>query len=431
MQLQLTKAGPYAHLLDLPWDEPLGTWNDPRLVRMARGASRHLVRFVELEGKVFALKEITDELAAKEYRMLREMADADLPVVEPVATVTARQDGNGPDRELLGVVVTRYLDFALPYSYLLAREGSVDHQHRLLDAAAVLLVQLHLEGFVWGDCSLSNILFRRDAGGLSAYLVDSETAEHYPILSDAERRSDLDVAVENFAGGVADLMAAGRVDEHTDPLAFAERLEQRYQALWDELTVEEEFDADEPWRLDERVRRLNSRGFDVSEMAVKSVAGGERIRIRPTIVEEGHHHRRLLRLTGIDVQENQARRILNDVASYRAAMERETGRPVPEGVAAYHWLTDRFEPFVSAIPADLAARLEPAEAFHRYLEHRWFLSERAGRQLPEKVVLDSFLADVLAAAPEERLVLPDLTGEIDIRSLDECDEPSELAYPEE
>ncbi len=429
MQLQLSSSGSYVNLLDLDWQVPLGRWNDPRLVRMARGPSRHLVRFVELGGRVYAIKEIDDELARREYRMLRAMAAAEVPVVEPVGTVTERTDGGGD--ALTGILVTRYLDFALPYSYLLAREGSIERQHRLLDAAAVLLVQLHLDGFIWGDCSLANILFRRDAGGLSAYLVDSETAERHPKLSDRQRESDLGIAVDNFVGGMEDLIAAGRVGEFTDSVAFAERLDRVYRLLWEELTTEEEFATDEPWHLDERVRRLNELGFDAEEMAVVPVAGGERIRIRPTVVEEGHHHRKLLRLTGIDVQENQARRLLNDMASHRAGMERKRKRSVPEGVAAYHWLTDRFEPFITAIPPALAARLEPAEAFHQFLEHQWFISEEAGHRVPDDDALRSYLDNVLAVMPEERLVLPDQTGELDILSLQETDDPGDAAYSDE
>ena len=88
MLLQLRPGGQSADLLDFEWSKPLARWNDPRLVRMARGASRHIVRFVETGGRVYALKEIGDRVAHREYSMLREMLAAELPVVEPVGTVT-------------------------------------------------------------------------------------------------------------------------------------------------------------------------------------------------------------------------------------------------------------------------------------------------------------------------------------------------------
>ncbi len=412
VQIQIAGRSSYSGLVDLQWDRPLAEWDDPRLVRMAHGRSRHVVRFVELEGRVFAVKELGDELAGREYRLLRDMAAEDLPVVEVVAAVGDRRTGSG--EELPGAVVTRYLDFALPYTYLLGREGGGENQRRLLDSAAVLLVQLHLEGFWWGDCSLANVLFRRDAGGLRAYLVDSETAEHHEMLSDGQRAADLEFAVENVVGGVEDLIAAGRVPEDTNSVMFAEQLAARYEILWAELTGEEEYAAEELWRLEERIDRLNRLGFDATEISVRSNAGKGVMRIRPSVVDEGHHGRMLLRLTGISVQENQARRLLNDLGSYRAELQRREGRPVSEGVAAHRWLTERFEPFVSAIPAELRGRLEPAEAYHQYLEHRWFVSEAAGRDVPAPEAQRSFFEKVLRGRPEERLVLPDTTSEVQL-----------------
>jgi hypothetical protein len=409
MQVQLSGARPRADLLELPWDRPLLQWEDPRLVRMVRGPARHVVRFVELGVHVLAVKETDDTHARHEYQMLRVIAEAELPAVQAVGIVTGRTT---PDGEPLGgAVITRYLDFALPYTYLLAREHGLEHQRRLIDAAAVLLVRLHLDGIWWGDCSLANMLFRRDAGALAAYLVDAETAEHRQPLPERLRTADTEIAMENVAGGVADLVAAGRLPGTTDPTAFAARLERRYYQLWDELTVEEEHAANELWRLDERVERLNRLGFDVGELEIRAVDVAQRIRLRPSVVEEGHHSRKLKRLTGIDVQENQARRLLNDLNAVRARQEHQVGRPLSEGEAAHRWLTQCFEPFVAAIPADLRGRLEPAEAYHQYLDHRWYLSERAGTDVPADRAVASFVDDVLRNRPDERVVLP--TGEVE------------------
>lgn len=409
MQVQLSGARPHADLLELPWDQPLLDWSDPRLVRMVRGPARHVVRFVELGAHVLAIKETSDGSARREYQMLRVIAEAGLPAVEAVGVVTDRTGKDGGP--LGGAVITRYLDFALPYTYLLAREHGLEHQRRLIDAAAVLLVRLHLDGIWWGDCSLANMLFRRDAGALAAYLVDAETAEHHQPLPEGLRIADVDTALENVAGGVGDLVAAGRLPPGTDPAAFAERLERRYSQLWEELTVEEEYAADELWRLDERVERLNGLGFDAGELEVRAVDGNRRIRLRPSVVEEGHHARKLARLTGIDVQENQARRLLNDLNAFRARQERLLGRPLSEGEAAHRWLTECLEPFVAAIPPELRGRLEPAEAYHQYLDHRWFLSERAGADVPAEQAAASYFDDVLRSLPDERVVLP--TGEVE------------------
>jgi hypothetical protein len=106
------------------------------------------------------------------------------------------------------------------------------------------------------------------------------------------------------------------------------------------------------------------------------------------------------------------------MASFRAWAESETGRRLSDGVAAYRWMNEVFEPFVASVPADLAGRLEPAEAYHQYLEHRWFLSERWGRPVPDGTAMASFVEHVLRPRPEERVVLPDITTEMSLAAID-------------
>ncbi|CAN5275589.1 hypothetical protein BH20ACT3_BH20ACT3_11720 [soil metagenome] len=207
--VEIRTRGGHPDFLDLPWELPLHRWDHPRLARMAHGISRHVVRFVRYDERVYALKATEQHEAEREYRTLRDLLDASLPVVEPVGVV-------GSEAET--VLITRYLDFSLPYWYLLARDEGPRLTDRLLDAAAVLLVRLHLDGVYWGDCSPSNVLFRRDAGALMAYLVDAETAERHPTVSDGLRDRDLDIAWENIVGSLLDLQAAGRVPEIVDPV---------------------------------------------------------------------------------------------------------------------------------------------------------------------------------------------------------------------
>ncbi|MFP5326313.1 MAG: DUF4032 domain-containing protein [Acidimicrobiia bacterium] len=401
MRIQFVPGRQPPALLDLPWTEPLARWDDPRLVRMAHGLSRHVVRFVREGERVYALKELPDDEALHEYRMLRLLAEQHEPVVEAVGAVTARADG------LDAVLITRYLDYSLPFHYLLGAEGGEALADRLIDAGVVLLARLHLEGFYWGDCSLSNLLFRRDAGSLMAYLVDAETAEHYESLEDGMRIADLDIAKENVVGGLLDLVAAGRLDASVDAVGFAEAFEQRYVALWDELTGTQELDAANRHEIEHRVRRLNELGFDVGEILVEGDGAHRSLRVTPVLVEEGHHARELLRLTGLSVQENQARRLLNDIASYGAHLARAERRPQPVAVVAARWLSEVYGPVVDAIPAELRGRLEEAELFHELLEHRYYLSEAAGRDVGTEVALESYVTDVLRARPPEQVLLED------------------------
>ena len=411
--VQIVARPGHPDFLDLPWERPLVEWHGGRLIAVARGISRHVVRFVEYDDRIYALKETQVELAEREYRLLRELRSRGLPVVEPVAVVSDRVDTAG--QPLGAVLVTRFLDYALPYRYLLNDGTSAALRNALLDAMAVLLVRLHLEGFFWGDCSLSNTLFRRDAGALMAYLVDAETGELRPSrLTDGQREHDIENARENIAGGIYDLIARGRLPDGTDPLEIVDAGEARYRDLWAEVTATEEFDADERWRLEERIRRLNDLGFDVEELVVARTDGGRRLRIQPAVLEEGHHSRRLSRLTGLDVQQNQARRLLNDIDCFGAWIERDTGTRPLEGVVAHRWLTEVFEPVIGAIPADLVGRREPAELFHEILEHRWFLSEAAGEEVDNETAVASYVADVLSARPAERLVVEATTTQVPV-----------------
>ena len=400
MRIQFVPGREPPELLLLPWTTPLSQWDTPQLVRMAHGNSRHVVRFVQEGERVYALKEMASGDAQHEYAMLRSLAAERLPAVEAVGLVTDRSSDDD------AILITRYLDFALPFVYLVAREAGPQLGARLVDAAVVLLVRLHVAGRYWGDCSLANLLFRRDAGQLMAYLVDAETmSEHHAPLRDSLRTTELELAKENIVGGLLDLQASGRVAEDFDPVDYAERLEARYDELWDELTGTTEVDAADRHLVERRVRRLNDLGFDVGEVIVD--AGGQRLRMTPALVEEGYHARQLLHLTGLDVQENQARRILNDIASFGAWLERESGAALPMAIVAARWIAEVFEPVIAAVPADLRARIEPAELIHELLEHRYYLSEAAGREIDNATAIASYVENVLSSRPEERIVLSD------------------------
>jgi hypothetical protein len=390
-------------LLDLPWASPLEDWEHPRLVRMAKGPSRHVVRFVSEGDRVYALKETKDADAEREYAMLRLLAEENLPVVEAVGLITGRETAEGGP--LGAVLVSRYLDFALPYGYLFGIEGGYGLGRRLVDAAVVLLVRIHVQGFFWGDCSLANLLFRRDAGTLMAYLVDAETTEHRAPLPEGMRQVDLDVARENVAGGLFDLEAEGLLSPDIDVLELADLITERYTVLWDELTASLEVDMRERHLIEGRLRRLNDLGFDVGELIVEHVAGADRLRVTPALVEEGHHSRELRRLTGLEVQENQARRLLNDIAAFGAYLTRVEGRPVPQAVVAARWIAEVYEPIVERIPAELRDRREPAELFHELLEHRYYLAEAAGHEVDNETALRSYLESVLPFRPKERVIL--------------------------
>ncbi len=338
-----------------------------------------------------------------EYRLLRDLTRLDTPSVDAVGVVTERLDSY---RESLDpILITRHLQFSLPYRSLFNRGVRQDTVNRLVDAMVVLLVRLHLIGFMWGDVSLSNTLFRRDAGAFAAYLVDAETGELHDRLTDGQREHDLTIARTNLYGEFSDLEAGGLLDEALDPLVLVETIESRYRELWGELTDVEEFNAGEMHRIEGRVRRLNALGFDVAELDITTDLGGSTIRIQPKVVDAGHHSRRLIRLTGMDTEENQARRLLNDLDYYRARSDQQGA---DEAIVAHEWLTEQFEPVVQSVPTELRAKLEPAELYHEVLEHRWFLSERAGAEIPLAEAAQSYVSTVLRGLPDEEVAVSDM-----------------------
>ena len=398
MAMRIVASRPDPAILGLPWDTPLEQWPDDVVVPLPRGLSRHVVRIVRLRERVYAVKETQDDIAFREYRMLRDLQRLGLPAVVPQGVITGREDPHG--EELPAALITRHLQFSLPYRSLFSRGMTAEHVPTLIDAIVVLLVRLHLAGFYWGDVSLSNVLFRRNAGEFAAYLVDAETGELHEEVSDRMRDYDITVGCENIFAELMDLSASGAVQQPIDGFSIIELLRTRYEALWGELTGLEEFRADEMWRIERRVERLNDLGFDVDELDIVTDLGGDTIRIQPKVVDLGHHTREIQSLTGMTVEDNQARRLLNDIASFTAHYD--LGREDRHLVAS-KWMHQIFEPIMAMIPPDATRKLEPAEIFHEILEHRWYLSEQAGAEVDIHETARDYIERFLTAKPDEAI----------------------------
>ena len=417
MLVQVANPSDHPLIAALPYASRLDDWDLPDMFGVL-GLHRHVVRLVELDGVSYVVKELPDDLVRREYRLLRELDDLGLPTVEVVAAVTGKPDVDG-------MLVTRHLDYSIPYRTLLAGRGlTIPYLgERVLDALVGLLVRLHLAGFFWGDCSLSNTLFRRDAGALSAYVIDMETGERHGQLSDGQRTLDIDVAINNVAGGLFDLQAGGRLREDIDPMEVVSQIGERYQRLWDEVTETRQFTPGDTRQIEQHIQRLHELGFDVEEMDIVDDGESGSYRYVPRVVEHGFHRARLKNLTGLDASENQAKRLLDDIRSFGIDMQQErqakaeaTGRPVriaPENVIAVRWLDDRFEPLMEQIPDQMFAKLQAAEIYHQLLEHRWFLIENGQPDISLEDALASYIDDVLASAPDEVNITRESSAETD------------------
>ncbi|NUK03783.1 DUF4032 domain-containing protein [Streptomyces lunaelactis] len=398
MALQISATNPEhpALLLELPWHLPLEEWPEKYLVPLPRGISRHVVRYARAGADVVAVKELAERPAIREYELLRTLDRLGIPAVDPLAVVTGRTDSDGGPLE--PVLITRHLNGSLPYRSMFETTLRPTTMHRLMDALAVLLVRLHLAGFAWGDCSLSNTLFRRDAGAYAAYLVDAETGELHPQLTTGQRAYDIELARVNISGELLDLEAAGALHPSVDPIAFGTEICRRYQDLWEELTRTSVYPAGKYHYIDRRIRRLNDLGFDVAEMQIQHSSSGDTVTFVPKVVDAGHHHRQLLRLTGLDTEENQARRLLNDLESWMATQDDYApGDPLGARteVLAHRWVREVFRPTVRAVPQHLRGSMDPAELYHELLEHRWYLSERAQHDIGLDAAVKDFTARIL------------------------------------
>ena len=346
--------------------------------------------------RTYALKEEPLEIARREFSVLRHLEDLGLPAVKAVGIAES------PERDT-AILVTAYLDFSIQYRRLLMRFplGPGPYRDRLLDAMAWLLVDLHRAGVYWGDCSLANTLFRRDGDKIQAFLVDAETSDIHPSLSDGQRGYDLDILVENVGFGLADLgVMQDRPDAADDAIEAADAVGDRYRALWEELHVEPELSPDDRHAVRARVRRLNELGFAVDEISLEPSADDrDRVRLRVAVANRRFHARELERLTGLRALEGQAQLLLNDLHEYRTWVEAFERRALTDQEGAERWLGDVLQPTLETILPAIGDERDPLQAYCDVLEEKWILSELAGLDVGLQAAIDAYLG-LGAPAPE-------------------------------
>lgn len=380
---------------DLPWDISLVEWRDHlhNLVEVARGLSRHPVEFVNLDGDLFAIKEMPPGIAELEYDHLMALDDLRLPAVKAVGHVMAFTGGR--ERSLL---ITRLLDRSLPYRSLFMSGSLAAYRDHLLDAMAGLLVQLHVAGVYWGDCSLSNTLFRRDAGKLQAYLVDAETVERNPgPLSPTLRHHDLQIMEENLSGDLADLSAQNLLMDGIPLDDTSSSIRLRYQNLWEQINSHIVISPNEKYRIHEQIEAINSLGFSIGEVILESADRGNSISFQVVVTDRNFHRDQLLALTGIEAEENQARMMMNEIQEMKASLSQQHNRSTPVSIAAFNWLHDFYQPVIDKLQPLLENSADPGELYCQVLEHKWYLSEAAQHDVGHQTAVEDFLRNVEAS----------------------------------
>lgn len=382
----------YADLLELDWGVSIIDWAGERLVERPAGISRHEVRFVTSAGGVCAVKQLPLEAARREHRLLRLLEDAGGPAVAAVGLV--ERAGVDPGSELAALVVTRFAEQSFPYRHLLSGPGFGSHRGQLLDAVALLLVELHLLGFYWGDCSLSNVLYRYDADAIETIMVDAETTSAYPALSHGQRGQDIEIMVENVGGEMGDLAAASGLGLDAADLGMGEEIAVRYRALWTELAAEWIVPSGQEYRITERVHRLNELGFEVDEIEAAQHRERDHLHFRVRVGGRGFNSNRLRLLTGLQAGENQARQLLADLAYFTRSQGPAgagQGPGVGRAVSAVRWRAEALEPVLARITPEHGGR-DALQAYCDLLHHRYLVSAAAGRDVGTQAALESWLA---------------------------------------
>ena len=375
--------------LDLDWGIPLDDWVHGRLVELPAGIHRHPVRFVAYDEGLYAIKELPRKLAFHEFEVMRTLERR----MRPIATVVGVVDRHWLDAtvEGAGAIITRYVEYAFPYRELVSGSDFGRRRDQMLDAFAGLIVQLHLAGCFWGDCSLSNVLYRYDANQIEAIMIDAETVRLHDSLSAGQRREDIEIMIMNVAGGMADIAASGGAEIAEADLDLGEDIAARYYALWEELMRDIVVGPDERYRIRERVQRLNDLGFDVEDVDLTpDDSGGARVQVRVTVGGRNFHSNRLRELTRIEASENQARQILSDLQYYEAKLGGQS--PSGKALAAIRWRVDVFEPYLERMAKIVDASANPVQAYCDFLHHRFMLACGQARDVPNEEAFTDWVA---------------------------------------
>jgi Domain of unknown function (DUF4032)/Lipopolysaccharide kinase (Kdo/WaaP) family len=380
---------------DLPWEYPLSEWpqKEPRLEEIQHGVSRHPVVFVNYEGSLYVIKELPEGVGRKEYELLLQLHNLRLPCVQPVGYASLKRS---PGKS--SILFTRYLEASIPFRSLFIGKAIDRYQAHLLDSISGLLVQLHSNGFYWGDCSLSNILFRLDAGALQAYLVDAETAEfHLPRLSPMLRYHDLEIMQENILGELTELQLSENLSLNYPIQETGPYIQQQYRELWEEITREDVFNQNELYRVQERIRTLNSLGFSVKDIELKNDDKGNILKLRIFVSDRNFHRNQLIEITGLYAEERQAQQIINEIYELKANFTRSGNPTMSLEAVAYYWLGQVYKPVIEQLKPileDLAHRklnADPIELYCHILEHKWYLSERAQHDVGHFVAVEDYI----------------------------------------
>jgi len=335
MALRITGLGEeIASVSGLPWQISLEEWPEDPSLTEKRGISRHIVRLVH------STEDPDSEVyAVKET--VSEFANREYKALRELAHLGAPSvepiaviEGRTDENgeELPCALATRFLPYSLPYRVLLSGKDVTAQEH------------------------------------------------------------DLEIAHFNVAAELEDLSLSGVLYPGMDPIRASDAVIKRYRRIWATLKDRQVLDPNDRHAVERAMRQLHDLGFTVEEVSVTLDGDSKKLFFQPKLVEAGYHQNRLRDLVGLETEELQAKRLL---ASFDRFRGRENLPHPPMHVSAKRWLDEVFYPTVSLIPVELQGRIEAAQFFHETLEHRWYLSEKAGHDVGLEFAALSYIADVL------------------------------------
>ena len=218
-------------------------------------------------------------------------------------------------------------------------------------------------------------------------------------LSDGQREADIEIAIENVAGDLADMgvMNGKTMEEMDDDFEAALSIRDRYERLWDVLHEDITIHPDKRYRVDKRLHDLNELGYVVDEIILEpGEDGSEDLRLRVAVAGRDYHSRRLRQLTGIEAGEGQSAILLNDLTSWAGmgwagswdSKEGASGRTLTRHDGA-RWMLEIFEPVVGQLLDVMGQDIDHVQAYCDLLEVRWLLSEQAGHDVGNEVAVRS------------------------------------------
>jgi DNA-binding transcriptional MerR regulator len=211
------------------------------------------------------------------------------------------------------------------------------------------------------------------------------------------RYHDLEIMQENILGELLDLQTNDRLAINYPVHETGHYIQQSYRSLWEEITREDVFSQNDLYRVQERIRALNSLGFSVKDIELKNEDQGNILKLRIFVSDRNFHRNQLMQITGLYAEDRQAQQIMNEIHELKANMSQSDNPNITVEAVAYYWLEHIYKPVVEKLQlffksdSQPLVNYDPIELYCQVLEHKWYLSERAQHDVGHQAAVEDFI----------------------------------------